>query len=184
MANNSASDDLVSFNSFKFNHGQTKNVFAVMGIWTPYLLNGEFKTTKRIKESRKKELPDLLEIFGSFLVPSSNISNYFIMMKARKGQNYLSEISSNRRNSGNSVLHPSGQQDLMSNQYRFGQSPSHCPKRNMIEKNKASDNEGKFHSFLKCRIWIYSQEISRKVRKCLFLSLCRFFFLFLYLCLQ
>ena len=70
---------------------------------------------------KKKELPDLLEIFGSFLVPSSNISNYFIMMKARKGQNYLSEISSNRRNSGNSVLHPSGQQDLMSNQYRSGQ---------------------------------------------------------------
>ena len=55
MANNSASNDLVSFNSFKFNHGQTKNVFAVMGIWTPYLLNGEFKTTKRIKESRKKK---------------------------------------------------------------------------------------------------------------------------------
>ena len=119
MANNSASNDLVSFNSFKFNHGQTKNVFAVMGIWTPYLMNESSKLPRESRSQEKKELPDLLEIFGSFLVPSSNISNYFIMMKARKGQNYLSEISSKRRNSGNSVLHPSGQQDL---QYRLGQS--------------------------------------------------------------
>ena len=36
--------------------------------------------------------------------------------------------------------------------------PSH-PVRNSLwlKKNRASDNEGKFHSFLMCRIWIYSQ---------------------------
>ena len=120
MANNSASNDLVSFNSFKFNQ-PNKKCLCCYGYLNPIPTEWEFKTTKRIKESRKKELPDLLEIFGSFLVPSSNISNYFIMMKARKGQNYLAEISSIRRNSGNSVLHSSGQQDLMSNQYWFGQ---------------------------------------------------------------
>ena len=75
-----------------------------MGIWTPYLLNESSKLPRESRSQEKKELPDLLEIFGSFLVPSSNISNYFIMMKARKGQNYLSEISSNRKNSGNTSI--------------------------------------------------------------------------------
>ena len=28
-----------------------------------------------------------------------------------------------------------------------------------LKKNRASDNEGKFHSFLMCRIWIYSQTL-------------------------
>ena len=28
-----------------------------------------------------------------------------------------------------------------------------------LKKNRASDNEGKFHSFLMCRIWIYSQKL-------------------------
>ena len=34
---------------------------------------------------------------------------------------------------------------------------THYPKLNM--KNRASDNEGKFHWFLMCRIWIYSQNL-------------------------
>ena len=28
-----------------------------------------------------------------------------------------------------------------------------------LKKKRASDNEGKFHSFLMCRIWIYSQKL-------------------------
>ena len=35
---------------------------------------------------------------------------------------------------------------------------ANCPKLNMIEKNRATDNAGKFHSFFMCRIWIYSQD--------------------------
>ena len=39
-----------------------------------------------------------------------------------------------------------------------GLGKSHCPKLNMIEEKRASDNESKFYSFLMCRIWIYSQK--------------------------
>ena len=28
-----------------------------------------------------------------------------------------------------------------------------------LKKNRASDNEGKFHSFFMCRIWIYSEKL-------------------------
>ena len=35
---------------------------------------------------------------------------------------------------------------------------AHCSKLNIIEKNRASDNGGKFHTYLKCRIWIYNQK--------------------------
>ena len=36
---------------------------------------------------------------------------------------------------------------------------AHCPKLHMIEENRASDNKCKLHSFLMCRIWIYSQKL-------------------------
>ena len=44
-----------------------------------------------------------------------------------------------------------------------------CPKLNMIwydmyKKNRASDNKGKFHSFLMCGIWIYSKKNNSDVQ--------------------
>ena len=35
----------------------------------------------------------------------------------------------------------------------------HVQKSLWLKKNRASDNEGKFHSILMCRIWIYSQNL-------------------------
>ena len=57
-------------------------------------------------------------------------------------------------------------QPLSSHERRLPKSSQFLPQcshivRNSIwlKKNRDSDNEGKFHSFLMCRIWIYSQKL-------------------------
>ena len=53
MANNSASNDLVSFNSFNFNQPNKKCPYC-HGYLNSIPAGWEFRTSKRIKESRKK----------------------------------------------------------------------------------------------------------------------------------
>ena len=160
MANNSASNDLVSFNSFKFNHGQTKNVFAVMGIWTPYLLN---ESSKLPRESRSQEKKSY-QTYWRYLVLFSCLPQIFqtILLWWKPGKDKTISQKYHQTEETLETLFFTLVDNRTSCPTNTGlANPPHIVRNAIwLKKNRARDNEGKFHSFLKCRIWIYSQKLT------------------------